>query len=116
MPETFYFPNRDVQLWTPLTFRQEDFADRGDSYVEAVGRLERGVTFEQARAELSTIAARLARDYPEANAETVARACACCSSRVPISPTCCWRARRRTSANWRCARRWVPARSDWCGS
>jgi predicted permease len=70
MPPTFYFPTRDVQMWTRLVMRQEDFEDRGNSYIEAVGRLNQGVTFEQARAELTSLAARLAREYPQTNAET----------------------------------------------
>lgn len=70
MPPTFYFPTRDVQMWTPLVMRQEDFEDRGNSYIEAVGRLNQGVTFEQARGELTSLAARLAREYPQTNAET----------------------------------------------
>jgi predicted permease len=70
MPPGFYFPNRDVQLWTLLTFRAEDLATRTNSYIEGVGRLKPGVTFEQARAELSLLAERLGRDYPETNAET----------------------------------------------
>jgi predicted permease len=70
MPPTFYFPSRDKQMWTALTFREEDFANRTNSYIEAVGRLEPGVTFEQARTELQGLAARLARDYPQTNAET----------------------------------------------
>jgi putative ABC transport system permease protein len=70
MPRGFFFPNRDTQLWTALTFRQEDFADRTNSYLQAVGRLKPGVMFERARAELESLAARLSRDYPETNRET----------------------------------------------
>ena len=70
MPRAFYFPTREVQMWTRLTFRNEDFEDRTNSYIEAVGRLKPGVTFEQARAELVMLAARLARDYPETNEDT----------------------------------------------
>jgi putative ABC transport system permease protein len=70
MPRAFYFPSRDVQLWTALTFRGEDYADRTNTYIQAVARLRRGVTFEQARADLDVIAARLAHDYAETNAET----------------------------------------------
>jgi putative ABC transport system permease protein len=43
---------------------------RTNSYIEAVGRLKPGVTFEQARTELELLAARLAREYPLTNAET----------------------------------------------
>jgi putative ABC transport system permease protein len=70
MPPTFHFPSRDVQLWTPLVLREEDFADRTNTYLEGVGRLRDGVTLEQARADLSVVAARLANEYPETNAET----------------------------------------------
>ena len=70
MPPAFYFPGREVQLWTLLTFREEDFEDRTNSYIEGVGRLKEGVSFEQARAELTMLADRLAREYPETNEET----------------------------------------------
>jgi predicted permease len=67
MPPTFHFPNRDVQVWTHLVLREEDYADRNDNYLEGVGRLKPGVTMEQARADLGVAAERLARDYPETN-------------------------------------------------
>ena len=71
MPPTFNFPNREVHLWRALTLREADYANRGNNrYLEAVGRLKEGVTFEQARAELVSLAARLAREYPETNSET----------------------------------------------
>jgi putative ABC transport system permease protein len=70
MPAPFYFPTREVQLWTALTFRAEDFESRTNTYIEGVGRLGPGVTFEQARAELEALAARLSREYPQTNAET----------------------------------------------
>jgi len=70
MPRTFYFPTRDVQMWTLLTLREADFEDRSNNYLEAVGRLTKGTTFEEARAELTLIAERLRRQYPETNEET----------------------------------------------
>jgi predicted permease len=70
MPPAFYFPNRNVQLWTLLTFQEDDLASRSNSYIESVGRLKPGVTFDQARAEFSMLADRLAREYPDTNAET----------------------------------------------
>ena len=70
MPRGFYFPTRNVQMWTALTFRDEDYEDRTNTYIRGVARLKPGVTFEQARADLEIISARLARDYPETNAET----------------------------------------------
>ncbi len=70
MPPGFYFPERTTQLWTLLKFSEADYENRGNSYIEAVGRLAPGVTFEQARAELSSVAARLAESYPDTNEET----------------------------------------------
>ena len=70
MPPAFYFPTRGSQLWTLLTFRDEDYADRTNNYIHGVARLKPGVTFEQSRAELVLIADRLARAYPDSNEET----------------------------------------------
>ena len=70
MPPAFRFPSRDVQMWTMLTLREEDYENRTNSYLEAVGRLKEGVTFDQARAELAMLADRLGKEYPETNAET----------------------------------------------
>jgi putative ABC transport system permease protein len=70
MPPAFFFPTRETQLWSALTLREEDFESRTNTYLEAVGRLKHGVTFEQARADLTLVADRLARDYPDTNAET----------------------------------------------
>ena len=68
MPPSFHFPTRDVQVWTHLVLREEDYADRDDNYLEGVGRLKPGVSMDQARADLTVAAERLARDYPETNA------------------------------------------------
>jgi predicted permease len=70
MPRGFYFPSREPQLWTFLNLRARDFEDRTNTFITAVGRLEPGVTFEQARSELSMLAEQLARQYPDTNAET----------------------------------------------
>jgi predicted permease len=70
MPATFYFPHRDVQMWTALVLREEDYQNRDNSYMEAVARLKPGVTFEQGFADLALGATRLQTQYPQTNAET----------------------------------------------
>jgi predicted permease len=70
MPRGFYFPNRETEMWSALTFAPNDYEGRDNSYIEGVARLKPGVTFEQARADLSAIATRLAQQYPATNAET----------------------------------------------
>ncbi|HKA60673.1 MAG TPA: ABC transporter permease [Gemmatimonadales bacterium] len=69
MPAGFYFPSRNVQLWTQLVLSEGDYAARDDNWLEAVGRLKPGITMSQARADLNVVAERLARDYPETNAD-----------------------------------------------
>lgn len=70
MPPGFHFPTPADQVWTPLVLREEDYADRSDTYLQAVGRLAPGATFQQAQAELALVATRLQHDHPETNAET----------------------------------------------
>lgn len=69
MPAGFYFPSRDVQLWTHLVLREGDYENRDDNWLEAVGRLKPGVTMNQARADLNVVAERLARDHPQVNGD-----------------------------------------------
>jgi len=64
MPAGFYFPSRQVQLWTPLMLRDDAFTDRTNTYLQAVGRLKQGVAFDKASTELSMLADRLSTMYP----------------------------------------------------
>jgi putative ABC transport system permease protein len=70
MPPTFAFP-RGVDLWTPLlaAMNQRAVESRGATFLQAVGRLKPGVTLDQAEADLNTIIARLAEQYPETEAK-----------------------------------------------
>ena len=68
MPPGFAFPDPSTEFWLsyPASITQRS---RGSLSYSVVGRLKPGVTVDQARAELSTIAARLESQYPEANAK-----------------------------------------------
>ena len=68
MPPSFQFPDRDIDLWTPIAFTAAQAQQHGSHYVAVIGRLKPGVTTEQARTEMSGIAARLAEQYPNSNA------------------------------------------------
>ena len=67
MPRDFEFPKPRTQLWVPIAFPAEEAAQRGSHYLEVIARLKPGVKLQQARAEMSTIAARLEKQYPEQN-------------------------------------------------
>ena len=69
MPQGFQFPSRNDELWVPIAFTSREAANRNTHYLQVVARLKLGVTLGQAQAEMSTIAARLQRQYPQQNAE-----------------------------------------------
>jgi putative ABC transport system permease protein len=69
-PAGFKTPALDAkpaQLWIPIVFNLDPTARRSD-WLSVVGRLKPGSSVEQARAELSALAARLADEYPGTNA------------------------------------------------
>ncbi|MCP9495786.1 MAG: ABC transporter permease [Pyrinomonadaceae bacterium MAG19_C2-C3] len=67
MPEGFKFPEW-AELWTPAAYKRgEDGAGRGNHNLSCLARLKPGVTIEEANAEMSAIASRLAAAYPESN-------------------------------------------------
>lgn len=70
MPGMVNLPSIDNwrdQLWVPIAFDSEEAAGRGNHFLEVIARLKPGIAREQAQAEMTTIAARLAQQYPEEN-------------------------------------------------
>jgi putative ABC transport system permease protein len=68
MPASFEFPSPEVELWRPMLRDPALYnRDRSSHFARAIGRLESGATLEQAQVEMDTLAARLARSYPESN-------------------------------------------------
>jgi putative ABC transport system permease protein len=74
-PQGFFgtFVGYAFQFWVPASMQPQFSAgvykldDRSARWIEGFVRLKRGVTIEQAQAELSGIMARLERDYPDTN-------------------------------------------------
>jgi putative ABC transport system permease protein len=63
MPASFRFPQTKADLWQPMALdRAEKYGGR---YLETVARLRDGVTIASAQAEMSAIAAQLAKERPE---------------------------------------------------
>jgi putative ABC transport system permease protein len=67
MPRGFQLPSSKDHLWVPLAFDSKEAASRGDHYLEVIARLKPASSFEQARAEMETIARRLQQQHPEDN-------------------------------------------------
>ena len=63
MPPSFEKPSY-ASLWTPWMMTPQEKAVRGEHSISAVARLKPGVSMAQAQAQLDTIAARLAQQYP----------------------------------------------------
>ncbi|HNQ22623.1 MAG TPA: ABC transporter permease [Phycisphaerae bacterium] len=54
-------------VWLPFAFAADGY-DRGNRSFHAIGRLQPGVSVDEAETELKAIASRLAETYPESNA------------------------------------------------
>jgi predicted permease len=74
MPATFRFPETAPKnsFWTTLAVDNDGSpktatANRGEHYLSVMGRLKPGVTVAQADAEMKSMAARLAKQYPDTN-------------------------------------------------
>ncbi|HVR96032.1 MAG TPA: ABC transporter permease [Thermoanaerobaculia bacterium] len=67
MPAGFQFPEK-AELWKPFA-RVPESADREFQFLRVIGRLRPEAELATARAEMTAIASRLAREYPQTNAD-----------------------------------------------
>jgi putative ABC transport system permease protein len=65
LPARFQFYQSRTEIWTPIPITGEE--SRGSHFLAPVARLRPGATLEQANAEVTAIADRLALEYPESN-------------------------------------------------
>ena len=70
MPADFRDGPQEVDLWLPLGLRGERFENRGNHPgIYVVARLRDGVSIEQARSDMETVAQRLEEQYPNSNTD-----------------------------------------------
>ena len=70
MPRTFFFPGRDVQLWTPFGYTPQQVANsRRPHWLGVIARMRPAVSFEQAREDMTGIARQLEQQYPDTNTQ-----------------------------------------------
>ncbi|HVF70656.1 MAG TPA: ABC transporter permease, partial [Chthoniobacterales bacterium] len=65
MPKGWRFPEV-CDIWMPLQIAEKE-NPRGNFFLDCIGKLKKGVSIEQGRAELEAIAGRLSAQYPESN-------------------------------------------------
>jgi predicted permease len=73
MPREFSFPAAEwSSFWMPLRLSERESSDRSNHSFNGVARLRRGVTLEQARAEMDVITARSRQEHPAENKDASA--------------------------------------------
>ncbi|HEX7516812.1 MAG TPA: ABC transporter permease [Chthoniobacterales bacterium] len=65
MPKGWRFPEI-CDLWMPLQMNEKD-NPRGNFFLDCIGKVKKGVSIEQARAELEAITTRIAAAHPDTN-------------------------------------------------
>jgi putative ABC transport system permease protein len=69
MPADFYFMNRDIEIWIPMSFEPgRDYRATTGRYLTSFARLKPGVTRDQSQAEMEAIASQLEKTYTNFNA------------------------------------------------
>lgn len=71
MPASFSFPDKDVDVWTPVPPDAPYANNRDSTWYTVVGRLKPEVSVEQARADLATVQSQLGKQYPQSDAKLV---------------------------------------------
>ena len=69
MPRGATFPTRQAEVFTPNAFNDAEKKTRRTRYIFGIGRLKPGVTVDQAQADMTAIASRLAEQYPATNSK-----------------------------------------------
>ena len=67
VPADLQFPAKGAEVWVPVPFTPQQLAQRTTWYLYVVARLKPGVSLEQARADMGSIAQRLAEQNPGTN-------------------------------------------------
>jgi putative ABC transport system permease protein len=66
MPKGWRFPEI-CDIWMPLQVTEKE-NPRGNFFLDCIGKVKKGVSIEQARAEIEAITARIAAQHPDTNA------------------------------------------------
>ena len=67
LPANFHLGGGDADIWRSISFSDSNLLSRQTRWLHAAARLKPGVTLDQVRAEMQTIAGRLEAEYPATN-------------------------------------------------
>jgi putative ABC transport system permease protein len=67
LPPGLEFPVSRVEIWTPLALDPKRIGERGDHFLNVIGRLNPGVSTQTAQAEMNAVARRMEEQYPNNN-------------------------------------------------
>jgi len=73
MPASFGFPDREVDMWSPVPPDAPYAQDRESTWYKVAGRLKAGVSIERARADLARVQSRLGAQFPHTDAKLSVR-------------------------------------------
>ena len=65
MPASFKYPYKEADIWVPLAVDENRKQARGSFGYWVIGKLKPGVTIDQARSEMGSIASSLESQYPD---------------------------------------------------
>jgi putative ABC transport system permease protein len=71
MPSWYSIPAA-ADMYTPIDASAKGLGGRGSHHLRAIGRIKAGISVEQARADLKTVAARLEKQFPDNNSKVTA--------------------------------------------
>jgi predicted permease len=69
MPQSFTYPDRDVNLWAPSPADAPYAQRRDETWFTVIGRMKPGIPLNQAAADLETVQRRLGAQYAKPDAE-----------------------------------------------
>ena len=67
MPGGFTYPNKEVEIWVPLSLSLENRQNRQGRWLQVVARMKPGTSFEAVQQNMDVISQRLQSTYPASN-------------------------------------------------
>ncbi len=67
LPPTFEFPDKTIEMWSPLPIEGGEAQTRANHFLSVYARLKPGVTLAQARAEMDGIGQQLEKEFADTN-------------------------------------------------